>query len=152
MSEKEQHQEHQQAIALKYEQGNDAPRILATGAGEIARRIIALAQASNIPIHKDTTLTEILSQLDLSCEIPAETYQVVAQVLAFLYRCDLAWEHLCMPGVTPRTAIEKAPSEQKPPAQVRTGQARQVPITVKPNLGKGKKRQLGIASVSNKLK
>lgn len=79
------------AIALRYEEGDRAPKVIATGAGEIARRILELAAANNIPVRRDDTLVEILGKLDLGYEIPPETYRAVAEILAFLYRTDDAW-------------------------------------------------------------
>ncbi len=79
------------AVALKYEQGERAPKIVAMGAGEIARRIIELAQQSDIPVHRDDSLVELLSKLKVGREIPPETYRAVAEILAFLYRTDDAW-------------------------------------------------------------
>lgn len=81
----------QKAVALKYAVGEGAPRVIATGAGEIAKRIIELAQENNIPIQQDESLTSILSKLDLGFEIPPETYRVVAEILAFLYKTDDEW-------------------------------------------------------------
>ncbi|MFN8389010.1 MAG: EscU/YscU/HrcU family type III secretion system export apparatus switch protein [Bdellovibrionota bacterium] len=81
----------QKAVALQYAEGDRAPKIVATGAGEIARRILALAEEHNIPVKRDDALVDILSKLDLGYEIPEETYRAVAEILAFLYRTDLAW-------------------------------------------------------------
>ena len=79
------------AVALRYAEGDRAPKVVAAGAGEIARRILELAQEHNIPIQENSTLAEILSKLDLGYEIPPETYRAVAEILAFLYRTDEAW-------------------------------------------------------------
>jgi flagellar biosynthesis protein len=79
------------AVALQYEHGQNAPKIVATGAGEIAKRIIELAKEHDVPIQRDDTLVDILSKLDLGYEIPPETYKAVAEILAFLYRTDQAW-------------------------------------------------------------
>ncbi len=81
----------QRAVALRYSEGDKAPKIVAVGAGEIARRILELAAENNIPVQHDDTLVEILSKLDLGYEIPQETYRAVAEILAFLYRTDLEW-------------------------------------------------------------
>ena len=81
----------QRAVALSYAEGDKAPRIVATGAGEIARRILELAESHNIPIKHDDALLDILANLDLGYEIPTEAYRAVAEILAFLYRTDLAW-------------------------------------------------------------
>lgn len=80
------------AVALRYEKGERAPKVVATGAGEIARRIIALAEQSDVPIYRDDTLIEILGKLSVGYEIPPEAYGAVAEILAFLYRTDEAWK------------------------------------------------------------
>lgn len=92
MSEEEKPAKRKHAIALRYLEGDRAPKIVATGAGELARRILELAQAHDIPIQNDDTLVDVLSKLDLGYEIPPETYRAVAEILAFLYRTDEAWK------------------------------------------------------------
>ncbi len=79
------------AVALHYADGDSAPHVLAAGAGEVAQRILELAQEHQIPVREDSQLVEILSKLDLGYEIPPETYRAVAEILAFLYRTDEAW-------------------------------------------------------------
>jgi flagellar biosynthesis protein len=81
----------QRAVALEYAAGDRAPRVIAAGAGEVARRIIKLAEDHNIPVRKDDSLVEVLSKLNVGLEIPVETYRAVAELLAFLYRTDDAW-------------------------------------------------------------
>ena len=81
----------QKAVALRYAEGSRAPTVVASGAGEIAKRILNLAKEHNVPIKRDDTLVEILSRLDIGFEIPPETYRAVAEILAFLYRTDEAW-------------------------------------------------------------
>lgn len=72
------------AVALEYD-GSAAPRITAKGRGEIAQRILALAEENDIPLHEDPDLVTLLSQLDLGMEIPTNLYVAVAEVLAFTY-------------------------------------------------------------------
>jgi flagellar biosynthesis protein len=75
-----------EAVALKYSPLRDtAPKITAKGRGIIAEKIIDLAKKHNIPIQKDPDLVHILSQLNLEDEIPESVYQVVAEILAFVY-------------------------------------------------------------------
>lgn len=77
------------AVALRYDAAQDpAPKIVAKGSGEIAAKIIALAKEHNIPIQEDGDLVEILAKLDLNADIPPETYLVVAEILAFIYRAN----------------------------------------------------------------
>ena len=81
------------AVALGYDPDQDrAPRVLATGRGDVAQKILALARKHNIPIHQDAILAERLALLDLNAEIPPELYQVVAELLVFLYRLDNRWK------------------------------------------------------------
>jgi flagellar biosynthesis protein len=78
-----------QAAALTYEAGKDrAPRLAAKGSGIIAEKIIELAVKHGIPIRNDPALVQILSKLDIDEAIPAELYQAVAEVLAFVYQMN----------------------------------------------------------------
>ncbi|HEU4807294.1 MAG TPA: EscU/YscU/HrcU family type III secretion system export apparatus switch protein [Homoserinimonas sp.] len=73
------------AIAIKYEPGKSAPRVVAKGAGLIAQRIREQAETDKVPIVKDIPLTRALhSACELGDEIPAELYTAVARVLAFV--------------------------------------------------------------------
>jgi flagellar biosynthesis protein len=77
------------AVALTYERGRDgAPKVAAKGRGTVAERILALAKEHGVPIEKDSTLLEALYRLDINEEIPEELYQVVAELLAFIYRMN----------------------------------------------------------------
>ncbi|HVN71398.1 MAG TPA: EscU/YscU/HrcU family type III secretion system export apparatus switch protein [Desulfomonilia bacterium] len=77
------------AVSLKYERGKDAaPKVTAKGRGAVADKILALARQHGIPIEKDTTLLEALYRLDINEEIPEELYQIVAELLAFIYRMN----------------------------------------------------------------
>jgi len=72
------------AVALQYD-GKEAPRVTASGRGEIAERILALAEEHGIPLREDPDLVTLLAQLDLGTEIPSNLYVAVAEVLAFAY-------------------------------------------------------------------
>jgi flagellar biosynthesis protein len=72
------------AVALHYD-GKRAPTVLATGAGELARQIMAIALEHKIPLHEDSELIALLSELELGDEIPEILYRAVAQVIAFTY-------------------------------------------------------------------
>jgi len=77
------------AVALKYEMKKDrAPRVVARGKGEIARKIIEIAKEHNIPLYEDKELSQVLEALDLDTEIPTELFRAVAEVLAFIYRMN----------------------------------------------------------------
>jgi flagellar biosynthesis protein len=77
------------AVSLRYEtKSNKAPVVTAKGRGAIAEKIIALAKENNIPIKEDPDLVHLLSQVNLNKEIPAELYQVVAELLSFVYKLN----------------------------------------------------------------
>jgi len=79
------------ASALAYEIEEDvAPRVVASGKGLIAEKILAIARQHDIPIREDRVLAEALSALAVGELIPQELYQAVAEVLAFVYRLDAA--------------------------------------------------------------
>ena len=75
------------AVALGYNRSQDnAPKVLASGAGEIANKIISLAKEHDIPIKEDNDLIEILSKVEVDQEIPPNLYKAVAEIFSFLYK------------------------------------------------------------------
>jgi len=77
------------AVALKHELGKtDAPRVVASGRGSFAERIIEKATENEVPIHKDDNLASLLSELSVPSFIPEELFEAVARVLAFVYRIN----------------------------------------------------------------
>ncbi len=77
-----------QAIALQYNPGEEAPKILATGTGIIADKIIESAKENDVPLYKDAKLAKTLSQLEIGDFIPPELYSVVAEILVFVDNLD----------------------------------------------------------------
>ncbi len=88
MSQKDEKQKLKQAIALEYNPEEDAPRVIASGRGVLAERIIEKAQESDVPIHRDDKLADTLSRLDIGDMIPPELYEVVAEILIFVDSMD----------------------------------------------------------------
>jgi flagellar biosynthesis protein len=76
------------AVALEYNAEMPAPRVAASGRGEIARRIIAIAEEHGVPLVQDQALAKALANLPLQTEIPEELYSAVAAILTYLYRLD----------------------------------------------------------------
>lgn len=75
------------AVALGYNREKDsAPKVLASGKGEIASKIIKLANEYEIPIKEDADLVELLSKVDIHQEIPQNLYKAVAEIFTFLYK------------------------------------------------------------------
>ena len=72
------------AVALAYEAGDVAPKILASGKGYVAEQIIEEAKKADVPFYQDNELAETLSKLDIGDAIPPELYEVVAEILVFV--------------------------------------------------------------------
>ncbi len=77
-----------QAIALEYDPSDEAPRVIASGKGVLAERIIEKARESDVPVHRDDKLADTLSRLDIGDSIPPELYEVVAEILVFVDSMD----------------------------------------------------------------
>lgn len=76
------------AVALQYDPEENAPKVIASGKGYLADKILETAAKENVPIHKDTKLSESLSTLTIGEMIPPQLYEVVAEVLAFIDDMD----------------------------------------------------------------
>ena len=76
-----------EAVALSYD-GITAPTVSARGEDELAQAIIQLAIQHQVPVYENASLTRWLSQLDVGDEIPQQLYQVIAEILAFVYRLE----------------------------------------------------------------
>jgi flagellar biosynthesis protein len=81
------------AIGVKYDREKDSsPKVIAKGRGFLAEKIIAVALENNIPIYEDSDLVGLLSAVDLYHEIPSEAYQIIAEILAFIYTMNNKWK------------------------------------------------------------
>ncbi len=76
------------AVALAYDPNDAAPKILATGKGHLAEKIIEEAKAHDVPFYKDSKLAATLSKLEIGDAIPPELYEVVAEILVFVDGMD----------------------------------------------------------------
>lgn len=73
------------AVALRYEPGRSAPRVVAKGAGVIAQKIRERADEAGVPMVRDIVLARALhASVEVGHEIPEHLYTAVAQVLAFV--------------------------------------------------------------------
>ncbi len=84
----EENKKPKQAVALEYDPNDVAPRVIASGQGFIAEKIIEKAEKENIPVHKDEKLAKTLSKLEVGDAIPPELYEIVAEVLVFVDAMD----------------------------------------------------------------
>ena len=76
------------AVAIEHVPGEAAPKILATGKGALADRIIEKAKEADVPLYKDHKLADTLSKLQIGDMIPPELYEVVAEILVFVDDMD----------------------------------------------------------------
>ena len=87
-------QEKKTAVELEYENGEKAPKVVASGRGYLADKIVEVAKESDVPVHKDAKLARSLSVLDIGEYIPPELYSVVAEVLVFVDNMDRIQEKI----------------------------------------------------------
>ncbi len=76
------------AAALKYNKGLSSPIVTAMGFGEFAERIIDTAIESDVPIVENEELVSTLSNVPVGENIPEELYEIVAEILAYIYSIE----------------------------------------------------------------
>jgi flagellar biosynthesis protein len=76
------------AVALAYQDGDTAPRVVAKGRGPVADEIIARARDAGVFVHESRELVSLLMQVDMDRDIPPQLYRAVAELLAWLYHVD----------------------------------------------------------------
>ncbi|PWA13488.1 hypothetical protein DCC39_00940 [Pueribacillus theae] len=77
------------AAALSYDSSDHAaPKLIAKGSGEIAEKIIEMAESNHIPIQQDPTLVQLLHELEINETIPEDLYKAVAEIFAFIYKLE----------------------------------------------------------------
>lgn len=88
----------QKAVAIKYELGDAAPKVVGKGQGYVADKLLEQAKLNNVPVYKDAKLVEELSGVQLGENIPPELYEIVAQVLVFISDLDKRAKYLSNPN------------------------------------------------------
>lgn len=78
------------AIALAYQAGDAAPKVVAKGRGLVAEEIIARAREHGVFIHESKELVALLTQVELDDHIPPALYRAVAELLAWVHRIEAA--------------------------------------------------------------
>jgi flagellar biosynthesis protein FlhB len=75
------------AVALAYERTKQAaPRVVAKGVDSLAARIREVAEANRVPVVANPPLARALYRVEVDAEIPAEHYQAVAEIIAYVWR------------------------------------------------------------------
>ena len=80
----------QNAVALAYQQGAAAPKVVAKGRGLVAEQIINVAIESGVFIHESKELVHLLMEVDLDQHIPPTLYRTIEELLAWLYHIEAA--------------------------------------------------------------
>ena len=80
------------AVALRYRRGFDqAPLVVAKGAGESAHRIVAIARLAAVPIQENRVLARaVYKSVEVGSYIPRQFYRAIAEVLAAVMRAQAA--------------------------------------------------------------
>ncbi|DAB28101.1 MAG: flagellar biosynthesis protein FlhB [Sulfurimonas sp. RIFOXYD12_FULL_33_39] len=75
------------AAALKYDKtSGGAPKVIASGKGNIAQMIVQKAKEFDIPIFANEALVNSLINLEIDHEIPSELYSAVVDVFVWLMK------------------------------------------------------------------
>jgi flagellar biosynthesis protein len=81
-------QRRRHAVALAYQAGDPAPRVVAKGQGLVAEQIVNRARDAGVFLHESKELVALLMQVDLDREIPPGLYRAIAELLAWLYHIE----------------------------------------------------------------
>lgn len=78
------------AVAIRYNpiDENSAPKVVASGRGWIAEKILEVAFTQGVKVREDADLAEILAAVDLDEEIPVEAFIAVAEILRYVYAAN----------------------------------------------------------------
>lgn len=75
------------AVALRYRVEEDAaPVVIASGYGNIAEKIVDIAEQQGIPVFRDDSAASLLCMLEVGKNIPPELYEVIAAIYAQILR------------------------------------------------------------------
>lgn len=75
------------AVALSYDRAKQAaPRVVAKGVDFLAARIREEAEANRVPVVANPPLARALYRVEVDADIPAEHYQAVAEIIAYVWR------------------------------------------------------------------
>jgi flagellar biosynthetic protein FlhB len=75
------------AVALEYQRGMHAPKVLAKGADHLAQKIKDVARQHGVPLVENVTLARALfANAEIDEPIPMDLFEAVAEVLAYLIR------------------------------------------------------------------
>lgn len=76
------------AVAIKYPENTDLPFISTKAKGELAKKLIQIAEEQKIPVVKNITAVNVLSVQEIGSAIPENTWEVIAKIFAAVVECD----------------------------------------------------------------
>lgn len=78
------------AVAIEgYSKDNQQlSKVTASGYGELAEQILALAFQNGVKVREDRDLAQMLAMVELDSEIPTEALVAVAEILSYVYRLN----------------------------------------------------------------
>ncbi|MBD3824902.1 MAG: EscU/YscU/HrcU family type III secretion system export apparatus switch protein [Epsilonproteobacteria bacterium] len=83
------------AAALKYDASTkEAPKVVAAGKGELAKKIIEKAKEHNVPLFANAMLVDSLIELDIDAHIPQKLYGAVVDVFVWLMKNEKRYKEL----------------------------------------------------------
>lgn len=100
------------AVALKYNAEEDiAPLVVASGYGDVADRIIDIAEQRGIPVFRDDSAASMMCMLQVGTAIPEELYQVVAAIYVQLLSISAEMKGITLPAIEPQKSSKPAPAK-----------------------------------------
>lgn len=78
------------AVAIKYAFGKqgEVPKVVASGRGLMAKKIVELAQENDVPLKENKALAESLAKVPVGVDIPDDLWGAMAEILAQVYQLD----------------------------------------------------------------
>ena len=76
------------AIAHKPTGPDSLPKVVASGRGTTADKILEIAFAEGVKVREDADLAELLAAADIDSEIPTEAFIAVAEILRYVYMAN----------------------------------------------------------------
>ena len=95
------------AVALRYRVEEDmAPVVIASGYGQIADKIIGIAEEKGIPVFKDDSAASMLCMLEVGRNVPTELYEVIAAIYMQILSVSQQVKHNSAAGAAPISTSE----------------------------------------------
>jgi flagellar biosynthesis protein len=78
------------AVAIKYNFGaeGEVPKVVASGRGLMAHKVLEVARENGVPIKEDEQLAGSLAKVPVGVEISPELWNAMAEILAQIYNLD----------------------------------------------------------------